>query len=268
MGDGILGIMAGLRADTSSPNEAEGGSWYDAFGLRIRSAVPLPMAPSQEGRPADVTIRVAAPEEPEPIPTGPIVSGIACSHGTIHYERLASDRGTLLRNRLAGTMLIDPSHTTVTVFPPSPNADQKLLGLFLAGSVAIFIRSRSGTPVLHCSAVVTKQGVAVFLGDHGQGKSTTAAYFLSRGAELLTDDALPLEVGDEQILGIPGPGMMKLWDASIEHVLHLDRSLPDLCEGVPKKLLQIDDTFFAWLTVRDHLRQSTCLIAVTTILCR
>jgi len=231
-------LVDSLGTSASAP-----GRLYEAFGIRIRSEIPLPMLPLEDDPSANVTIRLAADGQAAPKAIGPIQAGVACSHGTIHTSRHASEHGTLLISRVIGTMLISPDHQTVTVFPAALEIDQRIVGLFLASQVAIFLRSRFGTPVLHCSAVVTLDGVAVFLGDHGQGKSTTAAAFLHRGAELLTDDALPLEVLDGQVFGTPGPAIMKLWDASVEQALHLDRNLPSLFAGTTKRLLQLDRTF-------------------------
>src|SRR5947207_9889472 len=80
---------------SASDGSAE-GLLYEAFGLCIRSAIPLPMSPLEQVATADLTIQLASDGESPPVPIGPVLAGIACSHGTISLGRYASDRGTLL----------------------------------------------------------------------------------------------------------------------------------------------------------------------------
>lgn len=216
---------------------------YEAFGLRIRSEIALPIPPLQADTCADVTIRRASVGDSLPAAIGQSLAVVTCGHGTVYSSRHTTELGTLIFSHQVGSILIHPDHQTVTVFPADGEVNPEYLGLFLASQVAIFLRSRDRTPVLHCSAIISGDGAAAFLGDQGQGKSSTAASFLHHGATLLTDDALPVDIRDGHVFGVPGPAIMKLWDASVEHALHLDRPLPSLFEGTPKKLFQLDQSF-------------------------
>jgi len=53
------------------------------------------------------------------------------------------------------------------------------------------VRSHLGALVLHASAVVLPDGSGLmFMGDSGAGKSTMAAYFVTQGARLISDDCV------------------------------------------------------------------------------
>jgi hypothetical protein len=84
---------------------------------------------------------------------------------------------------------------------PAAGAKQKDIEIFLFGPAwATLCHQRRILP-LHASAVVTKKGIAAFLGHSGAGKSTTAALLTSLGYELITDDILPLSFNQKLIPG-------------------------------------------------------------------
>lgn len=214
---------------------------YVAFGRTIASEIPLPMAPIVGVRPgtADVVFRYADPSYRRPEPSGPPEAVLACEHGTVYSARHGSSQGTLLVHRVLGTFLVSADHRKVTVYRATEELDERHIGLFLAGQVATYLVSQLGHAVLHASAVVTPAGATVFLGQHGQGKSTTASVFLRHGAQLLTDDALPFHLDADHVYGVPGPAIMKLSDVSAERALHIVDALPALAQDLPKKLLNL-----------------------------
>lgn len=69
---------------------------------------------------------------------------------------------------------------------------------------------RPDTVVLHGNAVVLDGRAWVFLGESGAGKSTTALELLQRGALLLADDRVPVDVAT--LLVSPGPSSLRLRD--------------------------------------------------------
>jgi hypothetical protein len=62
-----------------------------------------------------------------------------------------------------------------------------------------------GLDLLHASAICGEAGVAAFVGTTGAGKTTFAARLVARGATLVADDALALELRDDIALAHPGP---------------------------------------------------------------
>ena len=83
--------------------------------------------------------------------------------------------------------------------------------LRLLGPVLAYSLERLGLPALHASAVCLDAGGAVgFLAPSGGGKSSLAAALLRAGAELLTDDVLPIEENGGTFLARPGFPQMRL----------------------------------------------------------
>lgn len=96
-----------------------------------------------------------------------------------------------------------------------PAFDVRLVGLALLGPVMAVLLHRAGFFVLHGSAVEMDGLVAVFLGDKGAGKSTTAAHLVTTGHPLVADDIIAIRA-DAELLEVPyGYPAMKL-DAAME----------------------------------------------------
>ncbi|SKA33333.1 hypothetical protein SAMN02745126_05318 [Enhydrobacter aerosaccus] len=74
-------------------------------------------------------------------------------------------------------------------------------------SAALTLR---GEEPLHSTAVSFDGAVVGLLGLSGAGKSTLAAFLISQGADLVTDDMLRVTFGNEGVLAYPGPYRLKL----------------------------------------------------------
>ena len=85
--------------------------------------------------------------------------------------------------------------------------EANLLNFVLSASLTL-----QGEETLH-STVVEIDGRAVgLLGLSDAGKSTLAAFLISRGADLVTDDMLRVKFADGAMLAYPGPYRLKLLD--------------------------------------------------------
>ena len=76
---------------------------------------------------------------------------------------------------------------------------------FLFAQVLPLAAVLQGLDVVHASAVACEGGVAAFVGPSGAGKTTVATRLVARGASLVTDDALALEVSHGAVVAHPGP---------------------------------------------------------------
>jgi hypothetical protein len=96
----------------------------------------------------------------------------------------------------------------------------------LAGHALPMAALLQGIEVLHAGAVALdvagrRVAVAVAAGSHG-GKSSLSINLALRGAGLITDDALAVEVtGDERVLAHPGLGAATLRTAEVEQLRRL-----------------------------------------------
>lgn len=176
---------------------------YRAYGLLLRSALALPeLMPAPAGGPVDVAITwgpVSREQPPEADPEGFVVA-----------------EGAAARIVVAGVGAIRILAGRSIVVDPDPGCEERVLRLFLLGGALGLLLHQRGLTTLHASAVVTGQGVAVFVGDSGEGKSTMAAALNARGLALLADDVVACAVRGAEALVLPAFPQLKLWPDSSE----------------------------------------------------
>jgi hypothetical protein len=97
---------------------------------------------------------------------------------------------------------------------------QQAIQFYLVGMVMSIVLYQRGFLVLHASAVETDQGAIAFLGESGQGKSSTAALFQHYGYRVLTDDVAPVSFEAWGPLLTPGLPQIKLDRAIAEALGH------------------------------------------------
>jgi len=96
--------------------------------------------------------------------------------------------------------------------------DEAMLAYLLVDALS-FSMVRLGWEPLHATAVLTDHGVAAFLGNSGDGKSTLAALLLRHGCTLVTDDMLVLVRDRCGWVAEPGPPRLKLYRDMADHLL-------------------------------------------------
>ena len=186
---------------------------YSAFGLRIRSELPLPGLRPATGEP-DIHIQRGEVLAPGGFPP----TGIA------HEPEPDADRLAWLdRARLR----ITDGEITVD------SADPAFAQQCVVGPGMGVLLHRRGLLVLHGAAIDVGGRAVVLLGDKGAGKSTTAAALIARGHRLLTDDLVALAPDASVPMVLPGPTQMKLWPEAVE-AIGLDATVTPFFEGLAK----------------------------------
>ena len=79
--------------------------------------------------------------------------------------------------------------------------------------------------MLHASGVVLGGRAALFAGPPGAGKSSLAAALLRRGAPLLSDDTVALELRDGALIAHPGAALLQLQAAEHERLSTPERAV-------------------------------------------
>jgi hypothetical protein len=97
-----------------------------------------------------------------------------------------------------------------------PEFEKKMVSFALLGPVLGILLQLKGYLVLHASGISINGKAAIFVGDKGQGKSTTAAACLARGHRLLTDDLVALELAGDRPVVIPGYPSVKLTQRAVD----------------------------------------------------
>ena len=149
---------------------------YEAYGLSVRSPIPLPFLPlpvHRAGEP-DVTVRIGA--TPAALPS-PVVKQT--------FREIAPGAFLLSVDDVARYLVTNGRDVLVE---PRGGSDHDL-GVVLGGSMvfAALLQQR-GVVTLHASAIETEAGAVLFAGRSGIGKSSLLGAFVQRGYAMLADD--------------------------------------------------------------------------------
>lgn len=176
---------------------AEKPDSYFAYGLHIQSALALPELAPGHGAPADVRVRLG-PVAWRP-PAGNHSEGYVCGDERAAY--IYVDEVGAFEVRDGRDITIDPA----------PGATDDYLRVFLLGGALGLLLHQRGMLVLHASAVAAYGGAVAFVGNSGEGKSTTAAALHARGHAMLADDMVALGMRGRVPLMPPGFPRLKVW---------------------------------------------------------
>jgi hypothetical protein len=179
-------------------------SHYTAFGLNISSEIEFPeLLPGEVAIP-QISIKYGT--VPEKL-TNPTARGIT-------YE--ATRDQFLIRVSNIARYLIS-NGVEITVEPLQDTSDA--VRLFLLGPVFGALLNQRGFIVLHGSAIQTKRGAVVFVGNSGAGKSTIAAGFCDRGYRILADDTCATQDhSSTELVALPAFPRLKLWRDSAQKI--------------------------------------------------
>lgn len=182
------------------------GGIYSAFGLDVRSEMPLPELLIGE-REATVAVVVRRGEVPEELP------GAGDRRG---YFQVA---GECILIRVAGVArYLVKAGREVTIAAEADAADEDVRAFLLTVVFGAVLHQRDEL-VLHGSAVGIDGHAAAFVGPSGAGKSTLAAAFRNRGYPVLSDDLClvrPAAAGAMMLQ--PSFPHMKLWLDSLDQL--------------------------------------------------
>jgi hypothetical protein len=203
---------------------------YRAYSLGIHSDIPLPELMASAAAPRKVVVRLDRVDSSPP------------EDGSLESWFRMTPEGSLLFWRRLGAFLVRRGKEIIV--DPLPEVDERLIRLPLLGTVFAVLLHQRRLLVLHGSAVSVDGGAAVFLGNKGWGKSTTAAALYSRGHHLVADDLIALEVDREGCNVLPGFPVFKLWpDAAASSLGEDPERLPLLASGYEKRARRITDRF-------------------------
>jgi hypothetical protein len=119
--------------------------------------------------------------------------------------------------------------------------DNEAMMAYLFVDALSFSLVRLGSEPLHATAVLTKSGVAAFLGNSGDGKSTLAALLIRAGCPLVTDDMLVLARTGMTWMAHPGPPRLKLYREMSDHILESTDGVP-MNPATTKLISPLDDS--------------------------
>jgi hypothetical protein len=135
---------------------------------------------------------------------------------------LAPPAGYLLDAPGFGRILIAPDGTELICDPEPGSSEWSTLLPAQALPLAATLR---GFEVLHASGVVLRGRAALFAGPPGAGKSSLAAALMRRGAALLSDDTVALQLRGGALIAHPGAALLQLLTAEHERLSTRERAV-------------------------------------------
>lgn len=169
---------------------------YRAYGLTIESELLLPEFIAADGVP-DVTIRWGDGSEQFP------------AEWLDQYTAYRAVPGeTVMWMRGVGAFWLRAGRDIVVV--PAPQADERLIQLYIAGNAMAAVLHQRGMCVLHASSVAVEGAAYAFIGASGQGKSSMAAALVAQQCDLVTDDLVVIDPTDTTLMVPPGYPQIKI----------------------------------------------------------
>ena len=219
---------------------------YAAYGLRIRSAVPLPeLTPESalHGAAAgDIVVRLG------PVPHRPTTLDAA---GFGFWA--ADDEACHVLDKV-GAFLVRAGREIVV--DAAPRVEDRVLRLSILGPALGLLLHQRGLLVLHASVVARDGEALAFLGKNGWGKSTIAAALHAKGYDLVADDVAAIVLDRDGPSVLPGFPQVKLWPEAATLLGETPEDLPLLHPNFDKR---------GWRTTRGFALQARRLARVYVI---
>ncbi len=177
---------------------------FEVLGRVVASDIPIANVRSASGE-GDISIRVRQADTPlAPPPSMPY-----------DYQSIETKAGIRYMARNVGTFNIsrDGREIDYTMLHEAAEHDFQYL---LTGPILSLALQLQGEILLHSLALQLGNRSVAIAGPHAAGKSTLAAYFQSRGQDLLTDDVLPLRQTDLGFLARQSVPWIKLGPESLK----------------------------------------------------
>ncbi len=182
-------------------------SWYEVYGIRLRSDLELSFAEGIPGGEPDVDLVSATKSFFREISRDAVLR--PTSYGWYEYA-LLDDEQIYLRWDGLFEFVVDGDGRRIWFGSLGTNSLESLQ-VYLLGRALSFALVKQGFEPIHATAVVLDGGALAFLGESGHGKSSLAAGFLGDGCRLLTDDLLLVSQLSGRPEAQPGPPRIKVF---------------------------------------------------------
>lgn len=181
--------------------------WYRAYGRVVAAEIALP-----ELRPAEPGIPTWTVRWGGLLSRSTRTTGVAVGRQHLYQDFYASLLDTPTGYRIVvedtGEFQLSPDGHEITVWRYE-DGHEDFMRAHLLGRVIATSMHFQGVMVLHGSAVSYPRGAVAFLAPKGTGKSTMALNLTTHGAKLLSDDALPVQLGETPVVW-PGVHSIRL----------------------------------------------------------
>ena len=222
----VNGAAFGLALDVDPSIDIPGIPDVDASGV-CELDVPAP------GRP----VPPLASQPPTRVRLDPweLARRWSCAeHTSVRVRELRDGEAVLLSVEFAppaGYLLHAPGFARILIAPDGtelicdPEAGSSEWAALLPAQALPLAATLRGFEMLHASGVVLRGRAALLAGPSGAGKSSLAAALLRRGAALLSDDTVALELRGGALIAHPGAALLHLQAAEHDRLSTRERAL-------------------------------------------
>ncbi len=172
---------------------------YYAYGVGIYSEIEIPEFVSTPSEP-DVTVTI----DRQASLTDYLSEEVLENAWAMHLNR----EKALVYVKDMGVFTIDDGKKIV--WTPAAEADPQVARFYLVGTVMAILLYQRKFLVLHGSVIEINGEAVIFLGNSGDGKSSTAAALHAAGYRLINDDVAPVTVGNGAASLQPGFPQIKM----------------------------------------------------------
>jgi hypothetical protein len=242
----IPGIPSASGLNNTAPSHSHAGVGTAPDGADSRrTGASLPPTAGLDTAGATATVVYATttpPPSPSPFPpthvrldppelqrrwssaayTAQVVRELRDGDAVLLTVELAHPAGYLLHAPGVGRILVSPDGGELLCDPEPGSAELTTLIPAQALPLAATLR---GLEVLHASGVVLGEQAMLFAGAPGAGKSSLAAALLHRGALLLSDDTVALELRDGAPIAHPGAALLHLRHSEHDRLSERERAV-------------------------------------------
>lgn len=197
---------------------------YWGYGLTIASEIEFPELFPYEFEEADLNITIG--NTPESLSGESLINKVRLSITPEDY--LQTIKGVANYYAANGESIL---------VEPLPGADYKSIRLFLLSNAMAAVLHQRNTIPFHASAIHYKDGVVLFCGNSGAGKSTTVTNLQTKGYKVFSDDVCVLKEGEQkdEMFALPSYPVVKLWaDSFVKSGLELASENDQLRPGIHK----------------------------------
>ena len=137
-------------------------------------------------------------------------------HHSVSKDGYLVGNDTVFMGLTNGIRCLVEGGSSITIDPGPDNLDAAAYLYAMSAGVGSALHQRGYFP-LHCAAIETPAGCVAFPGNAGDGKSTLAASFSTRGFKLFTDDRLTIHTTpDVPFLAYPSLPVLHLFEEGAE----------------------------------------------------
>jgi hypothetical protein len=179
---------------------------YWAYGLLVESEIEFPELLPYSFEKAEVTVQIGkAPKNIE-------------GDDVLHKATVSMSPKEYLLHLLKIGIYYAANGNKI-VIEPLQGSDVNSLRLFALSNAFSAILHQRNSILLHASGIFYTDGVILFCGNSGAGKSTVVSALQQKGYQVFTDDVCVLQPQqDNSIKVIPSYPMIKLWEDSFTKI--------------------------------------------------